>query len=184
MLFVNLTLLFWFILVLYWLIAVKTSSQGSLTSELIPLLKLIGSGLVTYLPLITGGWLAHGFSVDSSWISALGVLLCAFGVGLAIRARQILGKNWSGRVMLQQEHHLVEEGPYRLIRHPIYSGVLLAMMGSSLVLGYIFSFAYFAFAAFGLIRKSKQEERLLIRQFPGQYSEYRKRTKMLIPYVF
>ena len=85
--------------------------------------------------------------------------------------------------MIQQEHHLAIEGPYRVIRHPIYSGVLFAMMGVFLVLGYIFSFIFLAFSVFGLVRKSQQEEVLLSDQFPDQYDQYRQRTKMLIPYV-
>jgi protein-S-isoprenylcysteine O-methyltransferase Ste14 len=183
MLFVYSTLLPWVVMILYWVITAKTNGQSSLKSELIPLLKLIGSALITYLPLITGGWFSGRFYGNNPWTNIMGVLLCASGISVAIWARHTLGKNWSGRVMVQQGHHLAEEGPYRVIRHPIYSGALLAMMGASLVLGYVFSFAYLALSAFGLVRKSKQEEGLLISQFPIQYAQYRKRTKMLIPYV-
>jgi len=183
MLFVYSTLFFWVVMILYWIITAGINSQTSLKSELIPLFKLVASALITYLPLIIGGWFSVRFYRNNPLSNIIGVLLCVFGVSVAIWARHTLGKNWSGRIMIQEEHHLTEEGPYRLIRHPIYSGVLLAMMGSSLVLGYIFSFIYLAFSVFGLVRKSKQEEDLLSSQFPIQYAQYRKRTKMLIPYV-
>lgn len=184
MLFVYSTLLLWLVMILYWGIAVKIRSQTSFKSELIPLLKLIGSALVIYLPLITGGWFAKSFYRNNPLVNSMSVLLCMTGVSLAIWARYTLGKNWSGRVMVQQEHRLTQEGPYRLIRHPIYSGVLLAMMGTAMLLGFFFSFIYLILSVFGLLRKSKQEEELLISQFPNQYPEYQKRTKILIPYVF
>lgn len=184
MLFVYLTLGLWLVLILYWIITAKISSQTKFMSELIPLLKLVGSALVIYLPFLTGGWLAKSLYRSNLWINVISFLLCAGGVSLAIWARHILGKNWSGKVVVQQEHYLVQEGPYRLIRHPIYSGALLAMIGTSLLFGYVFSFLYFIFSVFGLIRKSKQEEELLTKQFPNQYPQYQDRSKMLIPYLF
>jgi protein-S-isoprenylcysteine O-methyltransferase Ste14 len=184
MMFVYLTLFFWFVMILYWIVAARTSSQTSLKSELLPLFKLVVSALITYLPLVIGGWFARVLFDNNIWTDSTGVLLCAAGVGVAVWARHALGRNWSGKVMVQQEHHVVDDGPYRAIRHPIYSGLLLAMVGASLILGYIFSFAYVVFSIFGLVRKSKQEEKLLANQFPSEYETYRKRTKALIPYVY
>ena len=184
MLFIYLTWLFWLVMILYWIITARTNSQTTIRSEVIPLFKLVFSALITYLPLPIGGWLARSLLNNSLGTNLAGVFLCAAGVGVAIWARHVLGRNWSGKVVVQQEHHVVDEGPYRMIRHPIYSGLLLAMLGVSLILGYIFSFAYLVFCAFGLVRKSKQEEELLISQFPGEYEQYRKRTRALIPYVY
>lgn len=184
MIFVFPTVVLWFAMILYWFFAAKRSSQSGLKSELIPLFKLVGSALVIYLPLLTGGWLAtHAYRADSG-INIIGIVICATGVILAVWARHTLGKNWSGKVMVQHEHRLIEQGPYRLIRHPIYTGVLLAMIGATLTLTYVFSFVYIALSVFGLVRKSKQEEALLIRQFPRQYSKYRERAKMLIPFIY
>jgi protein-S-isoprenylcysteine O-methyltransferase Ste14 len=184
MLYVYMTLLLWLGMILYWIIAATSSSQTGLKSELIPLFKLIGSALIIYFPLITVGRFAVRFYRPNLTMYIIGLILCVSGVCLAIWARHKLGKNWSGKVIVQPEHHFIEKGPYRLIRHPIYSGVLLAMLGTSLLLSYIFSFAYVAFSVFGLVRKSKKEEELLIRKFPDKYTKYRERTKMLIPYVF
>ena len=86
--------------------------------------------------------------------------------------------------MLQKEHHLITEGPYNMVRHPIYLGVLMAMLGSSLVIGQIFGLAYFIFSAFGLWIKSGQEEALLATQFPNDYLQYKQKVKMLLPYLF
>jgi protein-S-isoprenylcysteine O-methyltransferase Ste14 len=101
-----------------------------------------------------------------------------------IWARQSLGQNWSGAVVLQEEHTLTRDGPYRFVRHPIYSGGLLAMLGSALVLGQAFDFVWVAFCAFGLIRKAGQEEGLLSGKFPAEYVLYKKQTKMLIPFIW
>jgi protein-S-isoprenylcysteine O-methyltransferase Ste14 len=84
---------------------------------------------------------------------------------------------------VKEEPELVTSGPYRVARHPIYSGILLALAGSALVAGtpwliaFIFFFAYFAYSA-------KTEEQLMMQQFPDEYAPYKKRTKMLIPFVW
>lgn len=178
------TLLLWVVLILYWIISAITRSRTDLRTEFVPLLKLVASALIVYLPLLTGKWLALGFYYPNRWTNIIGLTVCALGVALAIWARRTLGRNWSGRVMVQQEHHLIEEGPYRFIRHPIYAGVLLSMLGSALVVGCVFSFAYLLLSVFGLFRKSRQEETLLTRQFPDNYPGYMQRTKMFIPYLF
>ena len=157
---------------IYWLITARTNSQTSFSSELLPLTKLIGSALIVYLPLAIGGIFATKLYKNNSWIESIGTFVCMMGVGLAIWARNILGKNWSGNVTIQKEHHLIEDGPYRLVRHPIYLGVLMAMLGSSLVIGQIFGLAFFIFSAFGLWVKSRQEETLLAKQFPNEFSRY------------
>jgi protein-S-isoprenylcysteine O-methyltransferase len=75
-------------------------------------------------------------------------------------------------------------GPYLLVRHPIYSGGLLAILGSCLVLGQLFGFICLILFIFGLVIKSKQEEALLKKQFPNQYPAYSRKVKMLLPYIY
>ncbi len=184
MLFVYLTLLFWLAVIIYWVIAAAVDSQTSIRSELNPLLKLFGSAFLIYLPLVTDGWFATTFFHPNFWTGLVGTILCVLGGVLSIWARYCLGRNWSGKVMVQREHRLIESGPYRLIRHPIYTGVLLMMLGASLVVGYVFSFAWLALSSFGLVRKSEQEEELMASQFPETYSNYRQNTKRLLPFIF
>src|SRR5271157_2340883 len=111
-LFIYITLGIWLLMTIYWLITAKTSSQTRFSSEFFSLAKLIGSGLVVYLPLLIGGIIASKLYRNNLWMDGVGTLICLLGVGLAIWARSVLGKNWSGRVMLQKEHHLITEGPY------------------------------------------------------------------------
>jgi len=183
-LFIYLTLSLWVLITIYWLITARTNSQTSFSSELIPLAKLIGSALIVYSPLLIGGWIAAKLYQVNLWMDIVGTLICATGVGFAIWSRNVLGKNWSGNVMIQKEHHLIQDGPYGFVRHPIYLGVLLAMLGSSLALGQIFGFAYCLFSIFGLWFKSRQEEGLLAKQFPSEFPQYKQQVKMLLPYLF
>ena len=170
-LFTYLTLGLWLLMTIYWLITARTNSQTSFSSELLPLAKLIGSALIVYLPLVIGGILATRLYKNNPWIEGIGTFVCMVGVGLAIWARNILGKNWSGNVMIQKDHYLIKDGPYSFVRHPIYLGGLLAMLGSSLVIGAIFGFAYCVFSMFGFWVKSKQEEELLAKQFPNEFPQ-------------
>jgi protein-S-isoprenylcysteine O-methyltransferase Ste14 len=114
-----------------------------------------------------------------TWI---GVALCAIGVGLAASARVQLGRNWGMPASLKENPDLVTAGPYRIVRHPIYSGLLIAMSGTVLaesilwLLPLVVSGFYFFVAA-------RREERLMLEQFPEQYPAYMRRTKMLLPFV-
>ena len=182
--FIYLTLILWLILIIYWLVAARINSQTIFSSEIFSFVKLIGSALLVYIPLLTDGVLALRLYPQIIWIDNIGSVVVATGVFLAIWARSLLGKNWSGRVMLQNQHHLIKEGAYRFVRHPIYLGGLLAMFGSSLVLGQVFGFAYSILSTFGLVMKSRQEDVLLAKQFPDEFPKYKRQVKMLFPYLY
>lgn len=116
-------------------------------------------------------------------LGVIGLILCAAGVSLAIWARVYLGRNWGMPMTLRQEHELVTSGPYRFVRHPIYSGFFLAAFGSIFTSGAVWLVIlllvgiYFAYSA-------TVEEKNMAAQFPDTYPEYRKRTKMFIPFVW
>jgi protein-S-isoprenylcysteine O-methyltransferase Ste14 len=113
---------------------------------------------------------------------SIGVLLCALGVGLAVLARVHLGRNWGMPMTRKEQPELVTTGPYATIRHPIYTGILLAMLGSAIgqslfwVLPLVGCVPYFIYSA-------RREEELMAEQFPQQYPAYISRTKMLLPYL-
>ena len=113
----------------------------------------------------------------------VGVASCVLGFGFAFWARASLGRNWGMPMSLRQGHELVTSGPYAFVRHPIYTGIMLAMIGSALVvsllwvLAFPLYFAYFIFSA-------RTEEKMMLAQFPDAYPSYRRRTKMLIPFLF
>jgi protein-S-isoprenylcysteine O-methyltransferase Ste14 len=127
-----------------------------------------------------GPHLPFRLGVSAQWA---GVGLCLVGLGFAVWARAHLGRNWGMPMSLRQGHELVTSGPYTYVRHPIYSGIMLAMIGSALAVSvvwlllFIVYFGYFIFSA-------RTEEKMMAAQFPDAYPAFRRRTKMLIPFVF
>jgi len=115
---------------------------------------------------------------------SVGVAICALGLFVALWSRKVLGGEWSRDVELKQGHKLVESGPYRLIRHPIYTGHLLMGLGTAIASGSLVAFAGLASFVGGFWIKLNQEERLLLRSFPDEYPTYKARVRALIPYVF
>jgi protein-S-isoprenylcysteine O-methyltransferase Ste14 len=105
------------------------------------------------------------------------------GLVIAVWARVMLGRNWSARVSLKENHELIRTGPYRLVRHPIYSGLLLMILGTAALAGQLGGFVALLICFYGFWMKLRQEERLLTRDLPG-YSEYKAQTKALIPFLF
>ncbi len=126
--------------------------------------------------------LAGHISSTNLFLGAIGALLTALGIGIAIWARLYLGTNWGMPMTLKENRELVMSGPYSYIRHPIYAGVMLAMIGTVFVVGpwllvvFALYFLYFLFSA-------TSEEKTLMKEFPNVYPAYKKRTKMLIPFV-
>ena len=115
-----------------------------------------------------------------SLLPFLGSILVAAGLGLAVWARWHLGRNWSSTVTLKEGHTLVQSGPYRKIRHPIYTGLLLALVGTAAAIGEWRGVLAVACALFGVRWKIRVEEERKRRTFP-QYEQYRKATSALLP---
>ena len=115
---------------------------------------------------------------------SVAVAICALGLVVAIWSRKVLGAEWSRDVELKQGHKLVERGPYRFMRHPIYTGHLLMGLGTAIASGLLVAFAGLALFVWGFWIKLNQEEHLLLRGFPDEFPPYKARVKALIPYVF
>jgi protein-S-isoprenylcysteine O-methyltransferase Ste14 len=115
---------------------------------------------------------------------ALAAALCVAGLTGALWARWALGDNWSSAVTLKQGHELIMRGPYRYVRHPIYSGLLVMVLGTALAIGRLHAFIGFAACVVGFWIKLRQEEALMTRSFPDAYASYQRRTKALVPFVW
>ncbi|HTV58375.1 MAG TPA: isoprenylcysteine carboxylmethyltransferase family protein [Verrucomicrobiae bacterium] len=115
------------------------------------------------------------------WIVELGVALTAAGVALAIWARVYLGRNWSGNVTIRKDHTLIRTGPYRFIRHPIYTGILVALAGTSLTVGKYRALVSFGMFVGALVMKAKKEESFLAKEFGPAFEEHKKKTGFLLP---
>jgi protein-S-isoprenylcysteine O-methyltransferase Ste14 len=111
-------------------------------------------------------------------------IVAVAGLAVALWARATLGGNWSTVAAIKEDHELIERGPYRFVRHPIYSGILLMILGTAIASGWLAAFAGLALLAVGFSIKARQEERLLARQFPDAYPAYAARVKALVPGVW
>ena len=115
-------------------------------------------------------------------IWAAGVL-SVIGVAVALWARFTLGRNWSGVVTLKEEHELVERGPYRFVRHPIYTGILTMYFATAIGLGHLAGFVGTLLIFLSFWIKLRDEEQLMLQQFPERYAAYRQRAKRIIPFI-
>jgi len=168
----------WIVFWIYWLVSASTSKQSVRSGWRIRLTGVSAVGVFVIAGVLRGGSL-----VVHSWIlGAIGAVLFVCGIALAVWARLHLGRNWGMPMTQRAEPELVTSGPYRFVRHPIYTGLLTAMLGTVLInnlLGLIVVavlIAYFYYC--GTV-----EERNLSATFPTSYPEYRSRTKMLIPFL-
>ncbi len=181
----------WFAIILYWMISavgVKRNVQrtGSWWRSFWFRVVLIAIGIAI---------LANGLS-SSVWIWAealpifrnfflhiIGLILTIGGIAFAIWARRSLGRNWSGVPSIKQDHELVTSGPYRFVRHPIYTGVSIGLLGSSFVGGPAWLIAFVIYTAV-FVARIPVEERYMMQLFPDQYPAYRARTKALVPFLW
>jgi protein-S-isoprenylcysteine O-methyltransferase Ste14 len=129
-----------------------------------------------------GAFRGHGLNTDP-WRAGLGLALLALGLGLAIWAQVHLGRNWGTPMSRKDEPELVTSGPYHMVRHPIYSGILTAGIGTAVALSWPWLIAV-ALAAVYFVYSATVEERYLSEQFPDAYPAYRRSTKMLVPFIF
>ncbi len=118
-----------------------------------------------------------------AWLMWLGAALTLAGLLFAIWARLYLGKNWSGLVTVKHDHELIRTGPYRFVRHPIYSGILLALVGTVVCRRNLWGFLGVALVWLGLWLKSRMEERFMVETFGAQYQDYRRATGAILPHL-
>jgi protein-S-isoprenylcysteine O-methyltransferase Ste14 len=138
--------------------------------------------VVVILLLRHGVFRDHGVNTDP-WRAGLGLVFFALGLGFAVWARVHIGRNWGTPMSQKEEPELVTSGPYRLVRHPIYSGILVAGVGTAVALSWVWLIAV-ALAATYCVFSATVEERYLTEQFPDAYPAYKRATKMLAPFVF
>jgi protein-S-isoprenylcysteine O-methyltransferase len=112
-----------------------------------------------------------------------GAVLCIAGLAFCISARLTLGRNWSGTITLKEGHELIERGPYRLVRHPIYTGMLAMFLAEVVVVGHVAAIAGLVLVFVSFWIKLGDEEQVMLKQFPDQYAAYQARVKRLIPFA-
>ena len=167
----------WIVFGIYWLASAAQAKEGRRTRGAQPI------GLVVLLSFVLLRALNPGsLAVHAPIVRALGVILLFSGLGLAVWARVHLGRNWGMPMTEKDEPELVTSGPYRHVRHPIYSGSLLAMLGTALATNLYWLIALVAVGAY-FVYSARVEERLMSASFPAAYASYRAKSKMLIPFL-
>jgi protein-S-isoprenylcysteine O-methyltransferase Ste14 len=166
---------------LYWLVAAFSTKKGRVRWSRELRIRVILVAVVILLVRL-GAFRGHRLNTDP-WLAAVGLVLFALGLAFAIWARVHIGRNWGNPMTQKDEPELVTSGPYHLVRHPIYAGVLLAGVGTAVALSWpwltavVLAGVYFLYSAL-------VEERYMTEQFPDEYPAYRRSTKMLVPFVF
>jgi protein-S-isoprenylcysteine O-methyltransferase Ste14 len=166
---------------LYWIVAAFSMKRGRIpwSREL----RIRAVIVVVVIVLVrVGAFRHHGVNSDP-WRDAVGLFLFAVGLGFAVWARVNIGRNWGTPMSQKLEPELVTSGPYRLVRHPIYSGILVAGIGTAVALGWLWLIVV-ALAGIYFVYSATVEERYMTEQFPDTYPVYKRTTRMLVPFVF
>jgi protein-S-isoprenylcysteine O-methyltransferase Ste14 len=165
----------------YWLFAAFSMKRGHVAWSRELRIRAVIVVLAILLARL-GAFQSHGLNTDP-WRAGLGLVLFANGLGFAIWARLHIGRNWGGPMSRKDDPELVSSGPYRLVRHPIYSGVLVAGVGTAVALSWAWLIAV-ALAGVYFVYSATVEERNLTEQFPDTYPAYKRSTRMLLPFIF
>jgi protein-S-isoprenylcysteine O-methyltransferase Ste14 len=112
-----------------------------------------------------------------------GIILTTAGLGFATWARIHLGKFWSSMVMVKAGHHLIRTGPYRIVRNPMYTGMLAALVGAAIAIGLLMAFIALGIIVIGIWLKIKAEEEILEEKFGDEYLQFKREVKALIPSI-
>ena len=177
----------WIVWLLIWLFA-SFSVKRSVRQE-DPLSRLGNT-----VPIWIGAFL---LAVNPSWLGplrfrlipqdltsyAIGAALTFIGLGFAVWARYHIGRNWSGVITLKEDHALVRSGPYALVRHPIYSGLMLAIIGSAIARGDMAAVLAIIAVLYAVLRRVQIEESWMNETFGSAYADYKASTPALIPFL-
>ena len=178
----------WIAFILYWRIkAAKTKTTQRLEPAASRILRVVALLIVivllstTRIPL---PWLYRQLWPSGFWPFWIGAAFAVVGLLFAIWARQHLGSNWSSSVTIKRGHELITTGPYALVRHPIYTGILTGFLGTAIALSQVRGVIGFVLIFVVLWAKLRMEEGWMRSQFGETYATYAHQTAALVPYLF
>ncbi|HCQ12190.1 isoprenylcysteine carboxylmethyltransferase family protein [Flavobacterium sp.] len=185
---IGLTLI-WISLLLFWIISGRNNKQ-SIYKE-----SFFKRFLFYWLPLLVailllgpGEWFGHtlireNFVEQTNLVGVIGLSVSFVGLLIACWSRYLLGKNWSLSVQKKENHELINSGPYSILRHPIYTGILLIFIGNTIIVGDYRGIIAVVIVFISFWFKLKKEEKWLIEIFGEDYHNYKKTTKAILPYL-
>ena len=171
----------WIVFWAYWLVMAATAKAGRSRWTQFAGVRVAGI-LVTLVLIRLRVFKIHGAATGNPWLLGIGLAIFILGLALAVWARVYLGRNWGMPMSQKADPELVTTGPYGKIRHPIYSGIILGMVGSAIAVSAYWLIAVAILGVYFLV-SAVVEERTMARLFPAAYPPYRRATKILIPYV-
>lgn len=174
----------WACLVIFWILsssAKEAEKKEHSKYRFIVLAFYIAAALLLFTDYFKSGTLIFS---KNHVLRLSGVIVAYAGLVLAIWARIVLGKNWSGRISAKKGHELIDHGPYQVVRNPIYSGILLAFIGTAITSGYITAYIAVILMLTGMIIKLKREEIFMGNEFNKQFYQYTQKVKYrLVPFI-
>jgi protein-S-isoprenylcysteine O-methyltransferase Ste14 len=172
----------WIVFWAYWLIMATTAKAGRSRWTQFAAIR-VGAILVILLLIRLRVFKGPGTApTDNPWLLGIGLAIFVLGLALAVWARVYLGRNWGMPMSQKADPELVTTGPYRRVRHPIYSGIILAAVGTAIAISPFWLIAAVISAAYFLV-SAVIEERTMAGLFPTTYPPYKRATKMLVPFV-
>ncbi len=175
----------WILFSIYWEVQSKNSAPAVLSeSKASRSVHVVLANLALFLIMLPSKSLSHRFLPDALIVKLVGLAVESSGLALAIWARRVLGRNWSGEITIKENHELIRSGPYRTVRHPIYSALLTMYAGTAIVSGQVHALIGLLLAIIAYLRKTRMEEANLVNAFGANYDVYRKETWALLPGLY
>jgi protein-S-isoprenylcysteine O-methyltransferase Ste14 len=175
----------WLSWIAYWWLPAHrskiTERVESVGSRLLHIIPLVLAALLLWTNRVPVPFLEVRLFAPAVWHFWVAALVTAAGLLFTVWARVHLGRNWSGMVTIKQDHELIVTGPYALVRHPIYTGLLLAFIGTAFARGDARGLLAVVLVWAALWRKLRLEERWMVGQFGQRYEDYRQRVPALVP---
>ena len=175
----------WIVFLLYWLVSALKRKEAKRKESWLERMRHVLPMAAAYTLMFAE--YAHYQGLGARFVPAyelfgiIGTIVTVAGIGLAIWARRHLGTNWSATISIRADHELIHTGPYRTIRHPIYTGILLAFAGTALALGEVRGAIAFGIVLAAFYFKARKEESYLTREFGERFAEHVRHTGMFLP---
>ncbi len=148
-----------------------------------PVLPIIVVSLYLLITAFFPGLLFQRIVPAGILIGLAGIAITLFGLGFAIWARLHLGTNWSGQPVIRMDHTLIRTGPYNIVRNPIYTGIIIALIGTTLVVGKFWALIITIILLVAFLMKIRMEEKFLEEEFGESFVIYKKEVKAIIPFI-